>query len=64
MCASMLRDSQSKSHLFWIEQLKNEEEKTAEINRLKKEIKEADKRTYNGRMTKIFNEAEIEALQE
>jgi len=45
-------------------QFKNEEAKTAEINRLKREIKQADKRTYNGRMTKIFNEAKIIALQE
>jgi hypothetical protein len=30
-----------------------------EISRLENEIKRADKRTYNGKMTKIFNGARI-----
>ena len=36
----------------------------AEIFRLENETRRADKRTYNGKMTKIFNYASILALKE
>jgi hypothetical protein len=41
----------------------DEQKRKVEIDQLTREIKQADKRTHNGKMTKIFNTAKILALQ-
>lgn len=45
-------------------EFRDEKARASEITRLKREIARADKRTYNGKLVKIFNAAKIIALQE